>query len=105
MAGGAIDLDEVALPEVLDPRGVEGKHSRARCSWYVQGKRAGEAASMANAAQTRQRPSRAVNCWAAGPPGTNGVSARSRSPGRRLKRVRDPSEKGCTRATKEMECG
>jgi len=62
MAGGAIDLDQVALPEVLDPRGVEGKHSRARCSWYVQGKRAGEAASMANAAQTRQRPSRAVNC-------------------------------------------
>ena len=37
-------------------------------------------------AQTRQRPSRAVNCWAAGPPGRNGVSARSRSPGRRLKR-------------------
>jgi hypothetical protein len=38
-------------------------------------------------AQTRQRPSRAVNCWAAGPPGRNGVSARSRSPGRRLKRA------------------
>ena len=35
MAGGTIDLHEVALPEVLDPRGVKGKHSRTFCSWYV----------------------------------------------------------------------
>src|ERR1700748_3549527 len=27
VAGGAVDLDEVAQPEVLDPRGVEGEHS------------------------------------------------------------------------------
>jgi hypothetical protein len=26
MAGGAIDLDEVALPEILDPRRVDGEH-------------------------------------------------------------------------------
>jgi hypothetical protein len=29
MTGGAIDLYEVAEPEILDPRGVEGQHSRA----------------------------------------------------------------------------
>jgi hypothetical protein len=27
MAGGAIDFDEVALPEILDLSGVEGEHS------------------------------------------------------------------------------
>ncbi len=27
MAGGTIDLDEVAMPEVLDPRQVKGLHS------------------------------------------------------------------------------
>jgi hypothetical protein len=29
MAGGAIDLDEIATPEILDPRQVEGLHSRS----------------------------------------------------------------------------
>jgi len=29
LAGGAIDLDKVALAKILDPRGAEGKHSRA----------------------------------------------------------------------------
>jgi hypothetical protein len=46
MASGAIDLHEVALAEILDPRGVEGKLSRVRCSWYVPGKRADATASM-----------------------------------------------------------
>jgi hypothetical protein len=41
MAGGGIDLHEVALAEILDPRGVKGKHSRTFCSWYVPRKRAG----------------------------------------------------------------
>ena len=27
MAGGAIDLDEIATPEILEPRQVEGLHS------------------------------------------------------------------------------
>jgi hypothetical protein len=26
MTAGAIDLDEIATPQILDPRGVEGKH-------------------------------------------------------------------------------
>jgi hypothetical protein len=30
MAAGAIDLDEIATPEVLDPRQVEGLHSSLR---------------------------------------------------------------------------
>jgi hypothetical protein len=29
VASSAIDFDEVALPEMFDPRGVQGKHSRA----------------------------------------------------------------------------
>jgi hypothetical protein len=29
MAGGAIDFDELTLPEVFDPRRVEGEDSRA----------------------------------------------------------------------------
>jgi hypothetical protein len=27
MAGGTIDLDEIATPEILDPRQVKGLHS------------------------------------------------------------------------------
>jgi hypothetical protein len=34
MAGSAIDLDEIATPEILDPCQVEGLHS-GLCSWYV----------------------------------------------------------------------
>ena len=30
MAGSAIDLDEIAMPEILDPRQVKGMHSGAR---------------------------------------------------------------------------
>ena len=29
-AGGAIDLDEIAMPEILDPRQVKGLHSGLR---------------------------------------------------------------------------
>jgi hypothetical protein len=34
MAGGAIDLDEIAAPEILDPSQVQGLHSGLR-SWNV----------------------------------------------------------------------
>jgi hypothetical protein len=34
MAGGTIDLDEIAMPEILDPRQVKGLHS-SLCSWNV----------------------------------------------------------------------
>jgi hypothetical protein len=40
MAGGTIDLDEIATPEVLDPRQVKGLHS-GRCSRNVLGALAG----------------------------------------------------------------
>jgi hypothetical protein len=40
LAGGAIDLHEVALPEILDPRQVKGLHS-GLCSWNVLGALAG----------------------------------------------------------------
>jgi hypothetical protein len=36
MASGAIDLDEIATPEILDPRQVQGLHSDL-CSWNVRG--------------------------------------------------------------------
>jgi hypothetical protein len=29
MAGGAIHLHEIATPEILDPRPVQGRHSKA----------------------------------------------------------------------------
>jgi hypothetical protein len=45
LAGGAIDLHEVALPKTLDPRGVYGEHSRVLCPWYVPGERASWAKS------------------------------------------------------------
>jgi hypothetical protein len=34
MARGTIDLDQIAMPEVLDPRQVNGLHS-SLCSWNV----------------------------------------------------------------------
>ena len=34
MAGGTIDLDEIAMPEIPDPRQVKGLHS-GLCSWNV----------------------------------------------------------------------
>jgi hypothetical protein len=40
MAGGAIDLDEIATPEILDPRQVKGLHS-GLCSLNVLGALAG----------------------------------------------------------------
>jgi hypothetical protein len=40
MAGGTIDLDEIAMPEVLDPRQIKGLHS-GLCSWNVLGALAG----------------------------------------------------------------
>jgi hypothetical protein len=46
LTSSAIDLYKIAPAEILDPRGVEGKHSRGLCSWYVPGKRVGEPASM-----------------------------------------------------------
>jgi hypothetical protein len=46
MIAGAIDLHEVAQPEILNPRGVEWEHSCILRSWYVPGKRMGGAASM-----------------------------------------------------------
>jgi hypothetical protein len=36
MAGGTIDLDQIAMPEILDPRQVKGLHS-SLCSWNVLG--------------------------------------------------------------------
>jgi hypothetical protein len=45
-AGGTIDLHKIALPEILDPRGVERKHWCAPCSRSVPAKRMGKAASM-----------------------------------------------------------
>jgi hypothetical protein len=30
MAGGAIDLHDIAAPEILDPRQVQGQHSGLR---------------------------------------------------------------------------
>jgi hypothetical protein len=36
MAGCAIDLDEIATPEIRDPRQVQGLHSDL-CSWNVRG--------------------------------------------------------------------
>jgi hypothetical protein len=36
MAGGTIDLDEIAMPEILDPRQVKGLHS-GLCSRNVLG--------------------------------------------------------------------
>jgi hypothetical protein len=36
IAGCAIDLDEIATPEILDPRQVQGLHSDL-CSWNVRG--------------------------------------------------------------------
>jgi hypothetical protein len=50
VAAGAIDLDEITLPEILDPRGVERKHWRAPCSWSVPAKQMGRAASMVDVA-------------------------------------------------------
>jgi len=35
MAGNTIELDEIAPPEILDPRHVQGHHSRDLCSWNV----------------------------------------------------------------------
>jgi hypothetical protein len=40
MADGAIDLDEIATPEILYPRQVKGLHSGLR-SWNVLGALAG----------------------------------------------------------------
>jgi hypothetical protein len=40
MAGSTIDLDEIAMPEILDPRHVKGLHSSLR-SWNVLGVLAG----------------------------------------------------------------
>ena len=34
MAGGTIDLNEIAMPEIPDPRQVKGLHS-SLCSWNV----------------------------------------------------------------------
>jgi hypothetical protein len=44
MAGGAIDLREVARPEILDPRGVEGSIPGLRSSSNVPMGTEGEAA-------------------------------------------------------------
>ena len=35
VAGGAIHLHEVARPEILDPRSIEGEHSGLKSSWNV----------------------------------------------------------------------
>jgi hypothetical protein len=40
MAGGAIDLDEIATPEILDPRQVKGLNS-GLCSRIVLGRLVG----------------------------------------------------------------
>jgi hypothetical protein len=40
MAGGTIDLDQIAMPEILDPREVKGLHSNL-CSRNVLGVLAG----------------------------------------------------------------
>jgi hypothetical protein len=34
MAGSTVHLDEVAAPEILDPRQIKGLHS-GLCSWNV----------------------------------------------------------------------
>jgi len=34
MTSGTIDLDQIAVPEILDPRQVKGLHS-SLCSWNV----------------------------------------------------------------------
>jgi hypothetical protein len=57
MAGGAIDLDEVALPEILDPRQLKGLHSGfvpGALAGFVNGDHAGRRAAFA--IQTRLRP-------------------------------------------------
>jgi len=37
VARWAIDFHEIARPEILDPRGVEGEHPPILCSWNVLG--------------------------------------------------------------------
>ena len=50
MTRGAIDLYEVAPPEILDPRRTEGEHSRvAVCSCNVLSSLTGVVASTTNA--------------------------------------------------------
>jgi hypothetical protein len=46
MASSAIDLDEVAQPEILDPRGVEGEHSGSFGVLYMFPIEAGDSAAV-----------------------------------------------------------
>jgi hypothetical protein len=47
MAGGAIDPEEITMPEILDPRQVQGQHSKASVPGMFYEKHAGEAQSTA----------------------------------------------------------
>jgi hypothetical protein len=46
MASSAIELDEVAQPEILDPRGVEGEHSGSFGVLYMFPIEAGDSAAV-----------------------------------------------------------
>jgi hypothetical protein len=53
LAGGAIDLHEIARSEILDPRRVEASIPAPPCSWIVLGSLAEPASSTTNALRGR----------------------------------------------------
>jgi len=64
-AGGTIDLDEIAMPEILDPRQVKGLDS-ALCSGNVLGVLAGFVNGYPDTTQRRKHAAGCASAWARG---------------------------------------